>query len=131
VLIPAIYLVEVGLRDSAARNVGWAGLLLGMTVMLRLQLAPAAAIAGICLGGRDWRRWVTALAAAAVPGLVAGAQDWATWGQPFRSVWLNVYLNLFKGVAASEFGASPPGLFLSGTWRLTGCGPRRSCWFWP
>jgi len=43
--------------------------------------------------------------------LAAGMLDWFTWGQPFRSFWLNIYLNVVLGVAAKEFGASPPGYF--------------------
>jgi hypothetical protein len=114
VLVPAIYLVEAARGEARVRHIACAGFLLGLVVMLRLQLAPAIAVAGILLCRRDWRRWAIALAAAAVPVLVAGGLDWVSWGQPFRSIWLNVYLNLFKGVAASEFDASPPGFFASG-----------------
>jgi hypothetical protein len=111
-LVPAIYLVEAARRDPRAPHIGTAGFLLGLSVVLRLQLAPAAAIAGLFLCGADPRRWLRALAAAAIPVAVAGLLDWISWGQPFRSVWLNIYLNVFKHVAADEFGASPPGYFI-------------------
>jgi hypothetical protein len=107
-LVPAVYLISTG----AARSVAPAALLLGMVFALRLQLAPAVAIAGIVLCRRDPRRWALALAVAAVPVFLAGGLDWFTWGQPFRSFWLNVYLNVFRGVAAQTFGASPAGFFV-------------------
>jgi phosphatidylinositol glycan class B len=109
VLLPAVYLVgtAVGLQ-----RVAWAGLLLGLAFTLRMQLAPAVALAGIVLCGRDARRWVLALAAAALPVLAAGLLDWFSWGQPFRSFWLNIYLNVVLGVAKSEFGAGPPSYFV-------------------
>jgi hypothetical protein len=107
-LVPAVYLISTGERRHAA----WAALLLGGVFTLRLQLAPAVAIAGIALCGRDLKRWLVALPVAALPVLAAGLLDWVTWGQPFRSFWLNVYLNLGLGVAAREFGVSPPSYFL-------------------
>ncbi len=106
-LVPAVYLISTGERGY----VKWAALLLGAVFTLRLQLAPAVAIGGIVLCGRDPKRWLVALPIAAMPVLVAGLLDWFTWGQPFRSFWLNIYLNVVLGVAAKEFGASPPGYF--------------------
>jgi len=107
-LVPAVYLISTG----ASRHVIPAALLLGLTFTLRLQLAPAVAIAGIALCGRDVRRWLIALPVAAVPVLAAGGLDWFTWGQPFRSFWLNIFLNVVRGVAAKEFGAEPASYFL-------------------
>ncbi len=108
VLVPAVYLVgtAVGLR-----RVAWAGLLLGLAFTLRMQLAPAIALAGILLCRGDLRRWAVALGVAALPVLAAGVLDWFSWGQPFRSFWLNIYLNMVLGVAKTEFGASPPYYF--------------------
>jgi hypothetical protein len=104
ILVPAIYLI--GVADNLKR-VAWAGFLLGMAFTLRLQLAPAIAIAGIVLCGRPPWRWLAALPAGAAPVLAVGLLDWATWGEPFRSFWLNIYLNVFRGVAAHEFGTEP------------------------
>ena len=44
---------------------------------------------------------------ACVPVLLAGGLDWLTWGQPFRSFWLNIYLNVIVGVSSGAFGAVP------------------------
>jgi hypothetical protein len=38
--------------------------------------------------------------------------DWYTWGEPFRSFWLNIYLNLGLGVAKAEFGTGPASYFI-------------------
>ncbi len=114
-LVPAVYLItccdDVDFR-VARRRVAWAGFLLGLAFTLRIQLAPAIAIAGIVLCGRDLWRWRAALLAAALPVLIAGMLDWVTWGQPFRSFWLNVYLNVFLHVASHDFGGNPGGYFL-------------------
>jgi len=120
-LVPAIFLVESA--PASLRRVALAGFLLGLCFVLRLQLAPAIAIAGIFLCRRDAARWRAGLLAGAVPVLLAGLLDWITWGEPFRSFYLNIYLNLFRGVAAQEFGASPPAffagvLFLDWLWTL-------------
>ena len=110
VLVPAVYLIS--LDDDQRRRVAWAGLLLGFAFTLRIQLAPAIAIAGIVLCGRHVWRWRVALLAAALPVLIAGMLDWYSWGQPFRSFWLNIYLNIFLHIASHEFGSDPPGFFI-------------------
>jgi hypothetical protein len=107
VLVPAIYLVESSSARANMLQVALAGFLLGLALTLRIQLAPAIAIAGIALCRRDLQSWRVALLAGALPLLAAGMLDWYAWGQPFRSFWLNIYLNLVLGVAKDEFGASP------------------------
>jgi hypothetical protein len=69
-LVPAIFLVESA--PASLRRVALAGFLLGLCFVLRLQLAPAIAIAGICLCRRDAARWRAGLLAGAVPVLLAG-----------------------------------------------------------
>jgi phosphatidylinositol glycan class B len=107
-LVPAIYLVEASRGQSSLRHVPQAGLLLGLAFALREQLAPAVAIAGIFLCGRDARRWLLAVSIAAIPVLCVGVLDWFTWGQMFRSFWMNIYLNIVLGVASHFFDSSPP-----------------------
>jgi hypothetical protein len=109
ILVPAVYLI--GIADNLKRA-AWAGFWLGMAFTLRLQLAPAIAIAGIVLCGRAPLRWLVALPAGALPVLAVGLLDWVTWGEPFRSFWLNIYLNVFRGVAAHEFGREPLTYFI-------------------
>jgi len=111
IFVPAIFLVESA--PASLRKVALGGFLLGLCLVLRLQLAPAIALAGIALCGRDFARWRAGLLGGLVPVLMAGGLDWVTWGEPFRSFFLNVYLNVFLGVAAHEFGASPAFYFVS------------------
>jgi hypothetical protein len=110
-LLPAIYLVEASRGRTDLRHVAWAGFLLGAVFALREQLGPAVAIAGIFLCGRTLRRWRLALSMAAIPVLCAGLLDWYTWGQPFRSFWLNIYLNIDLGVASRYFDHAPPSYY--------------------
>ena len=112
VLVPAIYLVEASRGAKNLRHVALAGFLLGLTFALRVQLAPAVAVAGIYLCGRDAGRWLRALSFAAIPVFCAGLLDWFTWGEMFRSFWMNFYLNIVLGVARNEFDASPPSYYL-------------------
>jgi GPI mannosyltransferase 3 len=111
-LVPAIYLVEASRGQTNLRHVPLAGLLLGLTFALREQLAPAVAIAGIFLCGRDVRRWLVAVSIAAIPVLCVGLLDWLTWGEMFRSFWMNIYLNIVLGVASHYFDSSPPTYYL-------------------
>ncbi len=110
-LVPAIYLVEASRGGKNLRHVAVAGFLLGLIFALRVQLAPAVAVAGIYLCGRDARRWLLALPLAAVPVLCAGLLDWFTWGEMFRSFWMNIYLNIVLGVARNYFDSSPPSYY--------------------
>jgi hypothetical protein len=105
-LLPAIYLVESPATRRSPRRTALAGLLLGLAVTLRIQLAPAIAIAGIALCRRDARSWRAALPAAALPLLAAGLLDWYSWREPFRSFRLNIYLNITLGIA-KHFSAQP------------------------
>jgi GPI mannosyltransferase 3 len=123
-LVPAIYLVEASRGCATLRHVSLAGFLLGLTFALREQLAPAVAIAGIYLCGRDARRWVLAVAAAAIPVLGAGLLDWFTWGGMFRSFWMNIYLNIGLGVSSHYFESSSPAYYVLNLlydWGLGGC----------
>ncbi|MDD2704444.1 MAG: mannosyltransferase [Acidocella sp.] len=111
ILLPAIYLVEACRGQAGLRSISAAGFLLGLAFALREQLAPAIAIAGIFLCRRSPQRWALALAAASLPVLAAGLLDWFTWGQMFRSFWMNIYLNLGRGVASGYFDSSSPAYY--------------------
>ncbi len=112
ILVPAIYVVEtLGMR-APLRQISLVSFMLGWALAIRIQIAPAIAIAGIALCGRDIQRWRIGILAGAVPLLISGLLDWITWGEPFRSLWLNIYLNVFLGVAKNQFGANPTSYFI-------------------
>jgi hypothetical protein len=107
VFLPAIYLTILHRRNAHTKHVLTAGFLLGLTFALREQLAPAIAITGIYLCGRNTRHWLLAVGVAALPVLLTGILDWLTWGEMFRSFWMNIYLNLTVGIAAHFFSSDP------------------------
>jgi phosphatidylinositol glycan class B len=111
ILIPAIYLVETSRGQKNLTHVAWAGFLLGLTFVLREQLAPAVAVAGIFLCGRNAQRWLLAIPIAALPVLCAGLLDWYSWGEMFRSFWMNIYLNIILGVSNHYFDSDPPSYY--------------------
>nr|WP_295744736.1 mannosyltransferase [uncultured Acidocella sp.] len=111
-LVPAACLANL---KHSALHVLIGGFLLGLSFALREPLAPAIAIIGIALCGRSVRGWALGLGAAAFPVLLVGGLDWLSWGQPFRSFWLNIALNLALGRGASGlFSPSPPLLYFAG-----------------
>jgi GPI mannosyltransferase 3 len=110
-LVPAIYLVEACRGQNNLRHVALAAFFLGLSFALREQLAPAVAIPGIFLCGRNAKRWLLALPIAAIPVVCAGLLDWFTWGEMFRSFWLNIYLNIVLGVASHYFDSSSPAYY--------------------
>lgn len=72
------------------------GLLLGLAVALRFQLAPGAALVALWSGRRDiFRGWLPLVLAAALPLAALGATDYLTWGWPFQSIWKNFYVNVY------------------------------------
>ncbi len=111
-LVPAAFFTTRARQSGASRHVLAAGFLLGLSFVLREQLAPAIAIIGIYLCGRTMKSWLIGVGAACLPVLLVGGLDWLTWGQPFRSFWLNIYLNAVLGVSSNAFGTSPAGFYL-------------------
>jgi hypothetical protein len=94
------------------RNLLCAGLLLGFALVVRIQLAPAIALAALYVCRCEIRaRWVPVALGMAAPVLLAGGVDWFTWGAPFRS--FVVYLQANQGGVAGSFGAAPPGFYLA------------------
>ncbi len=111
-LVPAAFFTTRARQSGASRHILAAGFLLGLTFVLREQLAPAIAIIGIYLCGRNVKSWLLGVGIACLPVLLVGGLDWLTWGQPFRSFWLNVYLNVVLGVSSNAFGTSPVTFYL-------------------
>ena len=118
-LVVALYLSDRSGRTAARqrRDDIAAGALLGIVSLLRLQLAPAAAVIALWPGQgnrRAWRVRFSAMLAGGVAALALGAVlDWLTLGYPLASVWRNVYYNLYLGVS-SGFSVEPWFYYLAG-----------------
>ena len=106
-LYGALALLAAG---SSQRTKTAFGLLCGLTLALRFQLAPAVAVMLLIA---LWRwRWRSAWAVSgfAVAMAASGLLDLYTWGRAFSSILSNLELNLFAGVANS-FGVQPAGYY--------------------
>ncbi|HVA80510.1 MAG TPA: hypothetical protein VNF29_06260 [Candidatus Binataceae bacterium] len=119
-LVAAIY---VGYPDGPAhsrRRMFWAGVLFGLIFAIRIQLTPAIALAVIWICRRELRaRWIVLMSGALVPVMFSGVLDWVTWHGLFRSMWLNVWMNLGMHIAAG-FGVVPHYWLAMQLWSLWG-----------
>ena len=113
-LLIGIYLLEPRVRPEAHRRLFVAGLLLGLVCLLRVQLAPAAALVGLWPHWRAWRARFPWLLAGGLAAIALGAAlDWVTLGYPLASVWRNLLYNILAGVSSS-FGTEPWSYYLLG-----------------
>jgi len=112
--VVAGHLMVIGLylalpQDAATgrARLALAGFILGLTVAVRLQMAPAVGVVGLYALWRWPLRQALWLAAGGLAAVVlAGLTDWWGWGTPFLSAWQNVRYNIGHGVAA-HFGVEP------------------------
>lgn len=108
--IPLAAALAAGYHPEGGKRAGTGalvatGLLLALAGLLRPQLFPAAAVAGIWIARLDWRAYA-AIAAGAVPEVAGfGLLDWLTWGAPFASVL--GYLKVNGAGVAAAFGVTP------------------------
>jgi hypothetical protein len=122
VLVIGCYLLDPSYRVESRQRLFAAGVLFGLTCLLRIHLAPAIALFVV------WSRWrafggrfpffVVGGAAALAFGAIF---DWATLGSPLASVWRNVLYNLIYGVSA-EFGVEPWYYYVAGELGIWGSG---------
>lgn len=84
-----------------------AGILLGLTFVLRFHLAPAIfAVAAIGFFRFPVGRWLVGGLCGTAVLLAAGMLDWATWGYPFHSFWRYFYLYGIENKSA-QWGVLP------------------------
>jgi GPI mannosyltransferase 3 len=110
----ALYLVEPGYPVRDRRRLFAAGVVLGLLSLLRLQLAPAAALVMLWSGLHDWRGRLPALIGGGIAaGAIGAIVDWLTLGYPFASIWRNLFYNIHLGVS-SGFSVEPWFFYLLG-----------------
>jgi len=109
VLVIGAYLALPGFVVTDRERLVAAGFLLGLATLLRIQLAPAAALIALWpQGGMSSLKmrlpWL--VAGGAAMAILYGALDAATWGTPFESIWRNIVVNLYYRVS-ENWGIEP------------------------
>ncbi len=94
-------------RDATRADGLWAGLWLGLSVVVRYGSAVFVISALVwLLATRRFRSLLWTCLSGGVVALVLGGLDWATWGKPFHSLFAYTEFNVVSGDAAERFGAS-------------------------
>jgi phosphatidylinositol glycan class B len=107
VFVVPIYLASVEGRAASKQKAALIGLLLGIVCVLRIQIAPAAAVVGLYALWRmpsSSRVWLIAGGLAVLVG--AALLDAVTLGAPLASIWRYVLYNVGYGVS-DLFGVEP------------------------
>jgi GPI mannosyltransferase 3 len=113
-LVVALWVLEPGYPVCSRRRLFVGGALLGFIFVIRVQLAPALAVAMLWTNWRaDWHRLAAVLAGTASILAATGILDTLTLGYPFASVWRYVLYNVWYGVS-STFGIEAWDYFLLG-----------------
>ena len=120
--LPAIYLGS--LKPDQKPESKWRllliGVLLGLTVCLRMQFGPAVFVAGLWILSRDWKvRFLPISLGILSVVLIFGIVDDITWSRPFYSYYAYSRENIVHHRAAG-FGVLPWHYFLSALFVHTG-----------
>ena len=117
-LVIGFYLIEPGYQVDSRRRLVVAGMLFGLTCLLRVQLAPAVAVMALWPSNSPWRARLVPIVIGGLFALGFGAAlDWATLGYPFASIWRYVVYNIVYDVS-SGFGTEPWNFYLLGEFGL-------------
>ena len=109
-LMSGLYLACPGIGDPSRKRLFWAGILFGLTLVVRIQLGPAIAFAGLwCCGTNIRGRYLPMILGGLIPLVVLGIVDQITLGSPYRWIWLYVWLN---ADISALFSKSPPQAFV-------------------
>lgn len=100
------------LARGSGREILLAGIMFGLTIVVRPQLGPACVVAGLTVAGfAPSRRWLVMAAGVLAPIALLGLSDWLSWGTPFHSVMLYVRVN--SGGMADLYGTAPSGWYVA------------------
>jgi hypothetical protein len=109
------------LADTPSRSaLRWAGLLLGLGVLVRLQYAPFAAVLVLARLRLDRASWVQLVLGGLTAAAIGALSDLIAGQVPLRWIWVNFTYNLGEGRAA-RFGESGPLQYMQ--WLLIHLGP--------
>ena len=107
--LPAIYLgsLKPDQKPESKWRLVLIGMLLGLTVCLRMQFGLAVVVAGIWILSRDWKvRLLPVTLGIAIVVMVFGIVDAITWSYPFYSYYAYLRENIVHH-RASGFGVLP------------------------
>jgi hypothetical protein len=103
-------------REAAPRRVGAGALLLGLSVIFRLQMGMlCAALALVLVARRAWPSLRAALLGLGVAALALGLLDRLTWGGWFHSALVYLRFNIIEGGAA-QWGTSDAAYYARTLW---------------
>lgn len=108
-LVLALYRLDPADRAPSGKRLFWAGAILGLVFVLRIQLAPAILFAALWAGFRAEHRWAALLRLAAGGAGILALACWfdaATLGSPLASIWRYALYNVYYR-ASSTFGVEP------------------------
>lgn len=95
------------MRGNEGRNFLYAGFLLALAFVMRIQLAPALLIIAISFCQIEWRtKWLPLVLGGLIPVVLYGITDWIMIGFPFSSIYKYFIINLIYD-KASAYGVSP------------------------
>ena len=110
-LVVALYLGYPGTSSPSPKRLFYSGLIFGLTFALRFHLAPAIFVALIWIWRTNHKQcYLPLLSGFLLPVCLSGLLDWLTWNYPFQSIWLNIWLNVVKGISG-DYGLSPQWFF--------------------
>lgn len=98
----------------------WAGLLLGLGVVVRLQYAPFAAVLALLALRTDWKAWGQLVLGGLGAAAIGAISDLAMGRWPFEWIWVNFAYNIGESRAA-RFGENGPFDYLK--WLAIQLGP--------
>jgi hypothetical protein len=111
-LVPALALLPAPQGAVSPRRSAAAGVLLGLVVALRIQLAPAVLVAAAWACRREARaRWRPLIGGMVPVLLAAGLLDAFTWSYAFHSYARSIWVNLVEG-RSRMYGVQSPDAYL-------------------
>src|ERR1051326_1258003 len=120
--LPAIYLgsLQSDQKSQSKWRMALVGLLLGLTVCLRIQYGPAVLFFGLWIMSRDWKTRFLPVASGIFLVVIAfGIVDYITWSVPFYSYYAYFRENIVHDRAA-DFGVLPWYYYFSSLFVHTG-----------
>jgi GPI mannosyltransferase 3 len=119
-LMGAVWLL-LARKAPGPRDFAWAGLLMGLCFVVRIQYAPALLTLAVLTARTEWRRaWLPLVAGGLAALAIDAGANLAMGAVPFRWMWAAARVNLVEG-RARAYGVLPVtgyATLIAGTWQL-------------